>query len=307
MGLAFECGRECLVDSLDNVHATFPVSQTSVTPSATRVVFFALTLLYLLLLPAFGQTTSSPVIYRERLAFHSITRPGTIAFLPSSSRDGDAKYMITFWALEDSRYYQLPTRGSYGFVVNIHDPTAEMASFLAITIVEVLPPNAVDEAWTALSRSPGNWLRKDDPAFRPFPRQFQDSMMTFNDIKTWHTNLLSIAEFDSALKNKTARAFSWHAQPLDCETSSWDARTILFGPASNTDLSVLLPQWFADLPTDYKLRVSTRLTRFIPTSTIVPKLPMDFYFNYCGAIRAAIITKCPDYPGLDRVVLLKLD
>jgi len=213
--------------------------------------------------------------------------------------------MVTFWAFDDYKCYEVPKKASYGFVVNIRDKTRTKPSFLAVTIVQVLDPHSTVGAWMALSRTP-NWVRQEDPAFRPEPMEFQDPKLTLEDVKTWQMTLPSVSDFDTALSKLTMRRFFWHATPKDAETSSWDARTVLFGPASNTELPLLLSRWFPNLPKDYQLRVSTRLMRFTPTERRVPAAPMDFYFNFCGAERAAIITSCSDYPSFARVALLKL-
>jgi hypothetical protein len=190
--------------------------------------------------------TAEPLALRDRVSFYS-RQVGDIAFLPHSNNCQDAKYMTTFWVLEDHKCYQLPKRDCYGFVANIRDISKKLRtpSFLAVTIVEVFDPESISAGvWAALLRNE-NWMRPDDAEFKEFPREFPPrSNVTFEDVKRWQDSLPSMLEFDSALQKKTKLHFTWHAKPKDGVTSSWDYRTALFGPASYQDLGELVSNGF---------------------------------------------------------------
>jgi len=254
-----------------------------------------------------GQEISAPKRLFTRPAFYSDTNDGDIAFLPDSNQEGQARYMTSFWAMQEGKYYELPSRGNYGFVANIRDKTGtrKKPSFLAVTVVQIQDANNTSGAWLRLTRT-DNFIRENDSTFKEDPKEFQDGKVTFSDLRKWHTTLKTMSAFDLALQHQSTMTFTWHARPLDGTTSSWDFRFKLFGALSDSELADLLPIWFRDLPQDYKVRIQTHLLRFTPANGSVPIKPMDFYFNNCGARKAVIITTCPDYPTYASFVFLKL-
>jgi hypothetical protein len=277
-----------------------------VTSSAIKLAFLTSLLWSLLSSPVLSQQVSKPTKYLDRVSFYSNAADGTIAFLPSSNRDGDAKYMTTFSAFENARYYELPKKSNYGFVANITDKTGDRTnpSFLAITIIQAQDPNSDAGAGVELTRNEG-WVRDGDATFKAYPNDFREESVDVADIRNW-LRLDSMSAFDSALFKQAGRPFSWHARPKDGAISSWDFKRDLFGPATYIDMPVFMKNRFPDLPENCRFRVTSHLMRFTPAQGRVPTKVMDFYVNDCGARRAAIITKCPDYPRYDTLVLIKL-
>lgn len=254
----------------------------------------------------YGQTTSRPVLYQSRSSFYQSTPHGSIAFLPYSIRDGDAKGMTTFKAMQDNGYYELPSKTNYGFVINICDTANKTPSFIALTIIQILPRQA-NNGGVTLQRSE-NWELIESPATTAPAMEYFLSQITasMEDLMKLNLSCASLVEFNQALEQRTLHKVLWHAKPLGGSTSSWEARRNIFGNIAAEGLNNSLRRWFSELPEDLVLRISTRLVRFTPSDRTIPGAPFDFYFRASGAKKVAILTVCPDYPAYNQSVFLLL-
>lgn len=266
-----------------------------------------LLLLFLSLAALDAQEVQKPVVYQSRPSFYHDTPQGTIAFVPASKREGDVARMTTFKAFEDHGHYNLPRQGNYGFAINIWDPTKKAPSFLAITIIQALTAEDSDNASVNLQRS-SNWERDGQADFPKGAVEytFSPDAVSFGDFLTWNSSFASLADFEDAIYKHAQRKIFWHGKPIGGGTSSWEVRKSLFGKLASEGIGNCLHRWFSDLPPDSPLKISTRLVRFTPSDNRVPRAPMDFYFQFSGASRVAIIVFCPDHSEYNRTAFLTL-
>jgi len=253
------------------------------------------------------EVVQKPVIYQSRPSFYHDTPQGTIAFVPASKRNGDVGQMTSFKAFEDRGHYLLPRQRNYGFAINIWDPNKKEPSFLAITIIQALTPEDSDNARLNIQRS-ANWetLGQEGLPAGAVDYSFSPSVVSFSEFVGWNASSSSYEDFEKSLFQQAQRRVFWHGKPVGGKTTSWEVRKSLFGNLASDGVEESLHRWFSELPPDCPLRVSTRLVRFTPSDNRVPRSPMDFYFQFSGASKIAILVFCPDYSEYYRTVFLTI-
>lgn len=253
---------------------------------------------------AFAQPFQKPELFQSRPSFYHDTPAGTLAFVPDSRRPADVADMTIFKAFSDNGFYQLPAKSSYGFAVNIWDPSKKTPTFLAVTILQVLPPDATNANFELYRNA--NWESVETAIPLGLMPGRQLDHVTYGDVLDWSNSFGSITEFDTEIFKKEGRKIPWHGKPSGGDTSSWDVRKQLFGILSKAQTSLALSSWFEDIKADRPVRISSRLLGFTPSDNWVPRVPMDFYFRDSGATHVVINIFCPDYSDFNRTAFLRI-
>lgn len=219
---------------------------------------------------------------------------GTVAFLPDTTDEDNAKEFTQFRLLPESGSYILPKQTVYWFVVNHRVPKrAGEVTYVGVGAVSFVDPHIKTLLQPVSTFRNEGWFRPEVPAYAESNGKDIPLRLTPEEFFSSHVEAGSLEDLDQKLGLKWHGNYRQGASSSWAERALWDLRDVLRDDGLRKSFGIQIPK-------DSRVRFDAKLLLFEYTKKKTSDRPVIFELDGDNRIATYVRIFSPDNPKFER-------